>query len=157
MQGHLQKHNNRLAGSASAPYVKDMRPHSTTTAGPPRKTQQRDAIRQVFLQHTRPLRITEVIAYGRESAPTLDQATVYRNLKRLVAEGWLLRLTHPDLGTLYERAGKDHHHHFHCRKCDQVLELPGCGLKDGRLAPRGFVVQDHEVFLSGVCADCGRR
>jgi Fur family ferric uptake transcriptional regulator len=121
-----------------------------------RNTAQRMAIERVFRQHDRPLGVDEVLAFGRELVESLNQATVYRNLKLLVSDGWLKRFSHPALGTLYERTGKDHHHHFHCRSCNRAFELPGCALKEDGLAPEGFVVENHEVFLFGVCPSCGR-
>lgn len=121
-----------------------------------RNTSQRMAIEEVFGRHDRPLGVGEVLAYGRRFVESLDQSTVYRNLKILVASGRLKRLVHPTLGTLYERTGKGHHHHFHCRSCDRAFELPGCALKVDGAAPAGFVVDGHEVFLFGVCAACSR-
>ena len=112
------------------------------------------AIEQVFIQHDRPLGVDEVLAYGRKLVKSLNQATVYRNLNLLVQDGWLKRLTHTSLGTLYERTGKNHHHHFHCRTCNRAFELPGCALRKKNIAPDGFVVEDHEVFLFGVCPSC---
>ena len=79
-----------------------------------RKTSQRDAIRAVFLQQDRPLGIEEILSNGKELVASLNQATVYRNLKVLLEQGWLNQISHPSLGTLYERSGKGHHHHFHC-------------------------------------------
>jgi Fur family transcriptional regulator, ferric uptake regulator len=119
-----------------------------------RNTAQRKAIEQVFKQHQRPLGVDEVLAYGRKFVDSLNQATVYRNLKLLVDDGWLKRVIHPSLGTLYERTGRGHHHHFHCRECNRAFELPGCPLNEDKAAPEGFVVEDHEVFLFGVCPSC---
>ncbi|OPY78689.1 MAG: Zinc uptake regulation protein [Syntrophorhabdus sp. PtaU1.Bin153] len=120
-----------------------------------RNTTQRMAIEQVFKEQERPLGVEEVHAFGRKIVKSLNQATVYRNLKILVHDGWLKRITHPLLGTLYERTGKDHHHHFHCRTCNRAFELPGCVLKENEIAPTGFVVEDHEIYLFGVCPSCG--
>ena len=122
-----------------------------------RKTVQRKAIEEVFKQHDRPLGVGEIFQFGNKLAESLNQATVYRNLKLLVDSGWLTQVAYPALGTLYERAGKGHHHHFHCRMCNQMLELPGCALKESEIAPHGFVVEEHEVFLSGVCPSCVGR
>jgi len=119
-----------------------------------RNTTQRFAIEQVFQQNERPLSIDEILAYGREYVESLNQATVYRNLRLLVEEGLLKRITHPALGTLYERTDRGHHHHFHCRECNRAFELPGCVLKEDKSAPDGFVVEHHEVFLFGVCPSC---
>jgi len=119
-----------------------------------RKTQQRTAIIHAIEQEDRPLRVGEILNLGREDVPTLDQATVYRNLNRLVDEGAVLRINHPTLGALYERAGKKHHHHFHCRICDRLLELPGCAFDDKGQTPKGFRIESHELFLYGVCSEC---
>ena len=89
---------------------------------------------------------------------SLNQATVYRNVKLLLENGWLKQVCHPSLGTLYGQygsgAGKGHHHHFHCRVCNRVYDLPGCALNEREAAPSGFLVEDHECFLFGVCPDC---
>lgn len=91
-----------------------------------RKTSQRAAIEQVFCQLDRPLGIEEILETGRMAVESLNQATVYRNVKLLLENGWLKQVCHPSLGTLYERTGKGHHHHFHCRVCNRVYDLPGC-------------------------------
>ncbi len=119
-----------------------------------RTTSQRRAIEGVFAQHERPLAVEEVLNYGRESVPSLNIATVYRTLKILTDNGWLEKVSHPSVGTLYERSGKDHHHHFFCRECNRAYELPGCALRMNDAAPDGFVVEDHEVFLLGKCPSC---
>lgn len=95
-----------------------------------RKTSQRAAIEQVFCQLDRPLGIEEILETGRMAVESLNQATVYRNVKLLLENGWLKQVCHPSLGTLYERTGKGHHHHFHCRVCNRVYDLPGCALNE---------------------------
>ena len=119
-----------------------------------RNTTQRAAIEKVFCQQDRPLSIDEVLEHGRSLVESLNQATVYRNIKLLVETGWLRPLRHPVLGMLYERTSKGHHHHFHCRACNRVYDLPGCPLEGQVLALPGFVVEDHELFLFGLCPEC---
>ena len=119
-----------------------------------RKTSQRVAIEQVFANENRPLGIEEILALGRSQVESLNLATVYRNLKLLVDTGRLTQINHPVVGTMYERAGKGHHHHFHCHTCNRVYDLPGCALNEQDAVPKGFVVEDHEIFLFGVCPSC---
>ncbi len=121
-----------------------------------RNTAQRNAIRRVFSRENRPLRVEEVLARAQEDVPSLNLATVYRNLKRLVDEQWLIRMEFPPLGVVYERTGKPHHHHFHCRGCDTFYEMPGCALEPASLQPAGFKLEGHEVFLYGLCTACAR-
>ena len=119
-----------------------------------RRTSQRSAIQEVFQKKHRPLAIEEILQAGRQIVESLDQSTVYRNLKLLVKQGWLRKINHPCLGTLYERAEREHHHHFHCRSCNKVFELPVCTLNEEKSTPPGFVTESHEVFLCGICASC---
>jgi Fur family ferric uptake transcriptional regulator len=119
-----------------------------------RKTAQKDAIKQAFLLKNRPLRVSEILQIGRKTVKSLNQATVYRNLKLLVDSGWLRTINHPDLGAFYERAGKEHHHHFHCHVCNRLFEIPGCALNEKESVPSGFVTERHEIFLFGTCSSC---
>jgi Fur family transcriptional regulator, ferric uptake regulator len=119
-----------------------------------RNTNQRAAIKKVFQKIDRPLSIEEILEAGREAVESLNQATVYRNLKILVQEGWLTRISTPDMGALYEIAGKAHHHHFQCRACDRMFEVDGCAFNETSSTPPGFVTESHEVFLFGLCAAC---
>ncbi len=119
-----------------------------------RKTNQRNAIQEVFLKIDRPLGISEILETGRRAVGSLNQATVYRNLKLLVQSGWLEKINSPELGTLYEIAGKEHHHHFQCRSCDRLFEISGCAFNGPGTTPPGFVIERHEVYLFGLCAGC---
>jgi Fur family ferric uptake transcriptional regulator len=121
-----------------------------------RKTTQKKAIEQVLRKYDRPLGVEDILQYGRKIVASLNQATVYRNLKLLVEGGWIKQINHPLLGTMYELTEKGHHHHFHCHACNRVYELPGCTLREDKVAPDGFLVEDHEVFLYGICPSCLR-
>jgi Fur family ferric uptake transcriptional regulator len=119
-----------------------------------RKTRQRQAIRQVFEETDNPLGPQEVLLAAQAYTPGLGIATVYRTLKALVAEGWLVVVTLPGEPQRYEVAGKGHHHHFRCRACDRVFEIDGCPTSVKRLTPRGFRLEGHEVVLYGTCNTC---
>ncbi len=119
-----------------------------------RKTNQRNAIQEVFRKLDRPLSIDEILKAGRETVGTLNQATVYRNLKLLVQKGWLIKIRTPEPGAVYEKAGKEHHHHFQCRSCDRLFEISGCAFNEHISTPPGFVTEGHEVYLYGTCPAC---
>jgi Fur family transcriptional regulator, ferric uptake regulator len=119
-----------------------------------RKTQQRGAIRRALSKADRPLSPREILDSARDSVPGLGIATVYRNVKALLGDGWLRTVDLPGAPSRYEVAGKDHHHHFHCRSCDRVYEVEECpgSLRD--IAPRGFELDSHEIILYGTCESC---
>ena len=119
-----------------------------------RKTSQREAIEQVFSRQDRPLSVAAILKTGRAIVGSLNQATVYRNLKIMVEKGSLQQINHPSLGTLYERTSKGHHHHFYCRGCNRIFEVPGCALNLAKAVPDGFVLEDHLIYLSGFCPTC---
>lgn len=122
-----------------------------------RKTQQGAAIRQVFQESGRPLSPQEVLDAGQVRQPKLSIGTVYRNIKALVADGWLHSVGLPGAPDRYEVAGKRHHHHFHCRACDGVYEVDAClGDVEG-MTPEGFEVESHEIILYGVCGECAEE
>lgn len=120
-----------------------------------RKTRQRDAIWFALERASRPLGPREVLEQAQREVPRLGIATVYRNIKALVAQAKLRVVELPGVPDRYEVAGKDHHHHFHCRVCDGVFEVETCNDDFDRVTPAGFHLERHEVTLYGRCASCG--
>jgi Fur family ferric uptake transcriptional regulator len=119
-----------------------------------RNTRQRGAIRRAFQRADRPLSTQEVLEQARDEVGGIGIATVYRNIRALVDESWLTAVELPGEVPRYEVQGKAHHHHFHCRRCDRVFEVPGCVGSIGEIVPPGFRLEAHEVVLYGACPDC---
>ena len=119
-----------------------------------RQTRQRIAIENVFDLEPRPLGPAEVLDLARGEVPKLGIATVYRALNDMVEEKLLRVVELPGQTARYEKTGLQHHHHFHCRKCDKVFDLEGCLLKPNFKLPAGFKVTNHEITLSGTCPAC---
>lgn len=131
--------------------------HQTVKVDPsdsPRGTRQRQAIRRVLEIADRPLSPQEVLDHAQGVIPGMGLATVYRALKTLVEEGWAVAVDLPGKPPRYELAGKDHHHHFHCRGCGRVFEVSGCPGNITAITPPGFRLEGHEVVLYGVCPEC---
>jgi len=123
-----------------------------------RNTLQRRALLQAFEKAARPLSPQQALELAAPFAAGLGIATVYRNLKAMAAGGVLKVVSLPGESTArYELCGKAHHHHFHCRRCHHVYEVEGCPGNIEPLAPKGFLLEDHEVVLYGLCASCRTR
>jgi len=118
-----------------------------------RNTRQKRAIRAAFERAGRPLSTDEVHAEAASVSDGLGMATVYRSIRSLLDDGWLSVVEVPGRSSLYEVAGKDHHHHFSCDVCGRVYELEGCASVGAGL-PRGFRATRHELTLYGTCAHC---
>ena len=119
-----------------------------------RNTAQRRAIHRVIEEAGRPVGPPEIFQLARELAPGLGIATVYRCINRLLDEGAIVAVDLPGEAPRYEMAGKDHHHHFRCNACNKVFDLLTCADQFTNLAPAGFHLESHEVFLFGKCGDC---
>lgn len=121
-----------------------------------RNTQQRRQIRDVFERNDRPLAADEVLQLAQQKMAGLGIATVYRTIKALAGEGWLVSVEVPGEPPRYEIRGKVHHHHFHCLKCRRMFELEGCLEQLGKMIPPTFRVVDHVVLIYGLCSSCAR-
>ena len=124
--------------------------------GMERNTQQRKAICTVFQDADRPLSPRQVARAAKALTPGVGLATVYRNIKGLLASGWLVAVQMPGEPPLYEMRGHEHHHYFRCRLCEQVFNIHACPGDLAPLIPRGFRLEDHWLVLAGVCASCGK-
>jgi Fur family ferric uptake transcriptional regulator len=121
---------------------------------PTRPTRQRAAVHDVLAGASRPLTPDEIRAAAARRVPGLGIATVYRALRQLVDAGAALVVAVPGSAPRYERSGRGHHHHFHCRACGRVFEVDDCPRDLARIAPPGFRVDGHDLVLYGTCATC---
>jgi Fur family ferric uptake transcriptional regulator len=125
--------------------------------GDVRQTEQRQALARILEEAGRPLGVQELHDKARLEVPGLSVATVYRNLRLWLDEGWLVAVPVPGEADRYEVAGKVRHHHFRCEQCDRVFEVFGSPAGIESLTPEGFVLHDLQVYLYGECADCRTR
>jgi Fur family ferric uptake transcriptional regulator len=124
-----------------------------------RNTRQRYAIQKAIDHASRPLSPQEILEAAQAEVPGLGIATVYRNLKTLLEGRAIEIVVLPGDSPRYEsrQAASQHHHHFQCRVCSKVYDVPGCVSGYEQLAPAGFTVENHEMTLYGVCAACDPR
>jgi Fur family ferric uptake transcriptional regulator len=121
-----------------------------------RHTRQREIILSVILAAQGPLTVDEIHRRARRRLRTMGIATVYRTVKLLLEHDEIRTVILPDGQSRYESSHLKHHHHFRCRRCDRVYDLSGCMLSTaaGTTLPEGFIVEDHEVTLFGICPKC---
>lgn len=125
-----------------------------------RQTRQRDAILRVIAEADGPLSIPEIHERARREHARTGLATIYRTLKLLQEGGQIQSVILPSGESRFETAQRGHHEHFQCRSCEHVFDLHVCPLDLPRnsLIGNGFVVEDHELTLYGLCPGCaGQR
>lgn len=89
-----------------------------------------------------------------QEVSVLSRATVY-NTVNIFKEKGLIRVLDTGDEVAHYDIDLDEHAHFQCVKCQRIwnVDMPGT-LKDEMLLPDGFEVQDMQVMMKGVCADC---
>lgn len=122
-----------------------------------RYTKQRNSILNALVAASRPLGPQEILTAARQDTPTLGIATVYRTLSILVEDGAIRVVSLPGDAARYEAADLGHHHHFKCLACEREFDVIHCADDFGKLVPRDFVLQGHDVTLYGRCSDCAVR
>lgn len=119
-----------------------------------RHSRQREAVRSALRTADHPLTAEELHESAAGLHPGLGIATVYRHLKDLKTAGEICAVELPSQPPRYERADHGHHHHFLCTVCGRVFDMHGCVPRLQELLPDGFVLEHHDITLSGRCADC---
>jgi Fur family transcriptional regulator, ferric uptake regulator len=126
-----------------------------------RHTRQRQAVLDAIDHAGRALTPNEILSLAQAAVASLNLSTIYRHLSALQDDARIVKVMLPGQAARFEAAcagdhheEAHHHHHFHCSGCDRVYALHGCPGSMQDLAPKGFVVQAHEVTLRGLCAGC---
>jgi Fur family ferric uptake transcriptional regulator len=131
---------------------------STLRARGRRLTRQRRVIWDTLLESRhRHVSAADIADAVRARDPRLHQATIYRTLDALVADGLLLR---SDLGAdhrYYELPGEHRHHHIVCHSCGAVTHIHDVEIAatlERVQAASGYTLDDAELTFSGLCPNC---
>lgn len=118
----------------------------------------------------RMLSAAQILVQARQIEPSLGHATVYRTLHLLQEAGELRQFVPHHLAARYEMVGEvrgadpvnrngellAHHDRFECRGCQRAFALDAqIPLDPARLGlGGGFVVEEREITLHGLCPHC---
>ena len=89
--------------------------------------------------------------------PSISLGTVYRNLSLLVDKKEIRRFESPgEVSTRYDGRNDDHSH-LVCNVCNKVYDInveTFQHLDDTLNNLTGFVVEEHDIVLKGICREC---
>jgi Fur family ferric uptake transcriptional regulator len=96
-----------------------------------------------------------------KSGTEFDRVTIYRTLQTFVDKGIIHTIPSPDNAVLYalckDECSAGHHHddhiHFMCDQCGNTYCLDHITVPAIQL-PTGFMVQQTDVVVSGICNKC---
>jgi len=130
-------------------------------------TTQRLAILQVLLeQPDKHFTAEEIYELVKLNWPDIGLATVYRNIQLLLELNLIDHLNLNDGYVRYEIGStnmddvRHHHHHLICMECGEVFMFEDDLLENLEQTIQdtlGFVVNNHEVKLYGLCKNCNER
>ncbi len=95
-----------------------------------------------------------------EQEEEIGLATVYRVLTQFETSGLVIRHNFEGGRSVFELNDETHHDHIVCVKCGKVVEFsdPGIEKRQHKAAQEaGFVLQDHALYLYGLCNKCSKR
>lgn len=84
-------------------------------------------------------------------------ATVYRVLTQFENAGLVLRHNFEGGRSVFELDDGHHHDHMVCAKCNTVTEFYDEEIEnrqDAVAKKHGFKLEDHSLYLYGICKDC---
>ena len=121
-----------------------------------RSTKQRQAIQSVLEDTRVHLTGDELLLCVKEVIPTVNAATLYRNLNVLEEERVVSRVS---VGgkTFFEHA-VDQHSHFYCHVCERLIAVDADALptpsQETLRTTSGFVAERVSLLVEGTCAAC---
>ncbi|MFY9268831.1 MAG: transcriptional repressor [Candidatus Manganitrophaceae bacterium] len=125
-----------------------------------RKSRQRQVILDALSEMKSHPTALELFARVGEIDPQIGQATVYRNLRILKAQGEITELSFGPGAKRYDR-NLTRHDHFTCRHCGKIEDiypnLPNLHSLTGGLVADGYQVDQWRVEAFGICRDCAEK
>ena len=118
----------------------------------------RRKILELFLQHDGALSHSDI---EKKAGEKFDRVTVYRTLQAFLEKGLIHSIPTSDNSIRYALCNEDcsggqhhdNHVHFICNSCGNAVCLEDVVVPPIRL-PRGYVAQQVEMLVSGVCKSC---
>lgn len=120
-----------------------------------RNTKARNLILDVLNKTNAPLNAEEIYELIKDNG--IDLSTVYRTLKVFVLNGIVQKDFSNDGKACYVIHKEEHMHILECVKCHEKILLNECPFHEINkkiLKTTGFVVNDQNVILYGVCKKC---
>ncbi|HUG54194.1 MAG TPA: transcriptional repressor [Vicinamibacteria bacterium] len=121
-----------------------------------RRTRQREVVLELVRSTMDHPSADWVYRQARRRLPKISLGTVYRNLKRLAAEGLIREVHAAGQGTRFD-GNTGQHHHVRCLQCGRINDLPASvDTRREQAAARAlnFRIVGHHVEIQGVCPGC---
>lgn len=124
-----------------------------------RNTKQKDIIFNILKENRIHPTIQEIYQKVKEYDSSIGQATVYRNVNKLVEDGKLIRIPTSNDGFRYDIDCVPHYHLI-CKKCGRIFDLYDdsyCKMVKNVESKYSIEVSNVTILFDGICKDCNEK
>ena len=119
-----------------------------------RHSDQRDIVYQVVSSSCDHPSVETILERSKKLMPSINMATVYRNLNVLVSQNKIIRLTLTS-GDRFDKTLHPHPH-FYCKCCNEVIDVDHNAVADmvTSIESNDFQIEKVDVMFTGICKKC---
>ena len=122
-----------------------------------RNTKQKELILDILHNNRTHPTIHEIYEYAKKKDSSIGQATIYRNVNRLVEEKKVLKLPNSTNDSFHYDINTEQHIHFICNKCCRIIDIFDNDykkyLKDIE-KNHSLSINKTNIILEGLCDNC---
>lgn len=120
-------------------------------------TSQRLKLSNILCTHGH-LSIEQLYEEMHREIPSISLATIYKNVNKMVENGFLTQVAMTTEKSVYE-INKAEHSHLHCVVCHTVedITLPLEAVSLVASEKSGFAITSNSLVFDGVCSECQKR
>lgn len=125
-----------------------------------RNTKQKEIILDILDHHRTHPTIQEIYEYAKIKYPNIGQATIYRNVKKLVDEGNVLKLPNSNNESYHYDINTCPHDHLICKNCGKIVDLFGNNYEkiiSKVESDNSIKIERVIVLLEGLCGECNGK
>lgn len=125
-----------------------------------RNTKQKEIILKILQSHKTHPTIQEIYDIAKVQDSNIGQATIYRNIKRLVEEGEILKIQNSINDTYHYDINATPHMHLLCKNCQKIVDI--CSndytLFLESIEKKHFIkINKTNISFEGLCGDCMKK
>ena len=109
---------------------------------------------EIILQSKEHPTAEQIFIEAKKRNPKIVQATVYNNLKNLLAQGRVIRISNPGQPDRYDNTTR--HDHMICTQCGELFDICLADLTSDIERQLGYEIASYQLMVRAICAACRR-
>lgn len=110
---------------------------------------------EIILQSREHPTAEQIFIEAKKRNPKIVQATVYNNLKTLLAQGSIIRISNPGQPDRYDNTTR--HDHMICTQCGELFDICLTDLTSDIEAQLGYEIESYQLMIRFLCPACRKR